>query len=50
MHQDGINKFVELGPGKVLQGLVKRIVDDVEVLGVDTAEDVEGILKNESAK
>ena len=50
MHQDGINKFIELGPGKVLQGLVKRIVDDVEVLGVDTAEDVEGILKNESAK
>ena len=40
MKADGITKFIELGAGKVLQGLVKRIVEDVEVLGIDKAEDI----------
>jgi [acyl-carrier-protein] S-malonyltransferase len=30
MHTDGATRFVELGPGTVLQGLVKRIVSGVE--------------------
>jgi [acyl-carrier-protein] S-malonyltransferase len=33
MHEDGASKFVEVGPGKVLQGLVKRMLDDVEISG-----------------
>lgn len=33
MHADGADSFVEVGPGKVLQGLVKRTLKDVEISG-----------------
>lgn len=36
----GARTVVELGPGKVLQGLVKRIDKSLRVLGVDGPEDV----------
>lgn len=35
MVRDGAEKFIEIGPGKVLQGLVKRIVSHVQTAGVD---------------
>jgi [acyl-carrier-protein] S-malonyltransferase len=43
MIQDGANEFIELGPGKVLQGLIKRINVSVAIKGVDKAEDVNSI-------
>jgi [acyl-carrier-protein] S-malonyltransferase len=35
MIKDGIEEFYEIGPGKVLQGLVKRINQDVRCFGID---------------
>ncbi|MFV0484174.1 MAG: ACP S-malonyltransferase [Bacteroidales bacterium] len=35
MIADGAKAFVELGPGKVLQGLVKKIDKDIEAVGID---------------
>jgi [acyl-carrier-protein] S-malonyltransferase len=41
MIDDGFDEFYEVGPGKVLQGLVKRINPDVKTFGIDKYSDVE---------
>lgn len=41
MIADGFDEFYEVGPGKVLQGLVKRTNPDVKVFGIDKYSDVE---------
>ncbi len=46
MREDGIAKFVEIGAGNVLQGLVKRTVSDCIIMGVDKAEDLKSILSS----
>jgi [acyl-carrier-protein] S-malonyltransferase len=42
MTSDGATEFVEIGPGKVLQGLVKRIRSDVETRGIEKLADLAG--------
>lgn len=44
MIKDGVEEFYEIGPGNVLQGLVKRINPDVKRFGIDKFEDVEKYL------
>ena len=40
----GIREFVEVGPQKVLQGLIKRIDKSVTGSGIDTAEDIRQLI------
>ncbi len=41
MVADGFTDFVEIGPGKVLQGLIKRIKPDAVCIGIDKFQDVD---------
>ena len=40
MTQNGTTNFIEIGPGKVLSGLVKRIDREVKVSAINTEEDI----------
>jgi [acyl-carrier-protein] S-malonyltransferase len=40
MAHDGVASFLELGPGKVLTGLIKRIAPHARLVNVSSAEDV----------
>jgi len=44
MINDGADEFYEIGPGKVLQGLIKRINPDVKIFGIDKYPEVERYL------
>jgi [acyl-carrier-protein] S-malonyltransferase len=45
MHEDGATRFVEVGTGQVLQGLVRRTLgDDVEAVGAGTPDEIEKLL------
>jgi [acyl-carrier-protein] S-malonyltransferase len=46
MHEHGIESFKEIGPSKVLQGLVKRTLSDPGLVigGIDTSLDIKAIL------
>ncbi len=46
MINDGTNSFIEIGPGKVLQGLIKRINPDVKTYGVDKHQDISSLLNS----
>ena len=43
MINKGVNQFIEIGPGKVLSGLVKRINKEVEVISINNEEDIKNI-------
>ncbi|MDB9936723.1 ACP S-malonyltransferase [Candidatus Pelagibacter sp.] len=47
MINKGVNQFIELGPGKVLSGLIKRIDRNVKVSAINTEEDIKSININE---
>ncbi len=45
MINDGISTFIEIGPGKVLSGLIKRINRDVNTLNIGDTESIKSLTK-----
>jgi len=49
MSQLGVKKFIEVGPGKVLSGMIKRTIKDAKCFSINSIADIEG-LENEFKK
>ena len=49
MSKESIQTFVEIGPGKVLTGMVKRTLKNVNCFSINTITDIKN-LKNEFKK
>ena len=47
MINKGVDQFIEIGPGKVLSGLIKRINRNIKVSAINTYEDIKLININE---
>ena len=47
MINKGVNQFIEIGPGKVLSGLIKRIDKSVKISAINNEEDIKLINLNE---
>ena len=43
MTNNGVNNFIEIGPGKVLSGLIKRINREVKVQSINNDEDIKSL-------
>ena len=46
MINNKVTKFIEIGPGKVLNGLIKRIDKNVEVISINNKEEMSELKKN----
>ena len=44
MINKGVEHFIEIGPGKVLSGLIKRINKDVKITSINDQSDIESLL------
>ena len=49
MSEAGVKNFIEIGPGKVLSGMVKRTIKDVNCFSINSIADIKN-LKNEFKK
>ena len=43
MVNNNVNHFIEIGPGKVLSGLVKRINREVKINTINSQEEIENL-------
>jgi [acyl-carrier-protein] S-malonyltransferase len=44
MCRNGVSRFVEVGPGKVLRGLIRQIAPQAEVLHAEDSESLKKVL------
>ena len=49
MQETGVKNFIEIGPGKILNGMVKRTLKDVNCFSINSITDIEKV-KNEFKK
>jgi len=47
MVKDGVSTFIEIGPGKVLSGLIKRIDQNVKTLNIGDAQAIKAICRQD---
>ena len=43
MINKGVDQFIEIGPGKVLSGLIKRIYKDIKITSINQQSDIESL-------
>lgn len=49
MAEQGVTSFIEIGPGRVLSGLIKRISRDAKLLNIGTAEAISTLFRQEAS-
>lgn len=50
MLADGVDIFVEMGPGKTLRGFLRKLAPEAKCLGVETTEELRGVLEELAAQ
>ena len=43
MINEGVNNFIEIGPGKILAGLIKRINKDINTISINSEDDIKNL-------
>ena len=44
MSKNGVNNFIEIGPGKALTGMVKRTLKDVNFFSINSITDIKNLI------
>ena len=45
IEEKGENQIIEIGPGKVLSGLIKRITNKFDIISINNIQDLEQLKK-----